>query len=144
MSKTKVYQQNHSTYICKYHIVWTTKWRKQIMKDKWVKEEMRRIIRVICKWKGFVIQSWHIGDEHIHLYLTIPPKYSISYVMSVLKGKTSKWIKKKTSKVGEGSIWSKGYFVSTIGLNEESIRRYIENQDRPKVKDVQVSMLQQA
>jgi putative transposase len=114
------------------------------MEEAWIKDEIIKILIKISKWKGFEIHSYHVGEEHIHLYITIPPRYSISYAMSVIKGKTSRWIKKKTNKMGEKSIWSKGYFVSTIGINEMAVRKYIENQDRPKVRDVQTSMLKQA
>lgn len=65
----------------------------------------------IAKWKGFRIYKWHIGDEHIHLYISIPPKYSVSYIMEMLKGKTSTWIKKKTKKFPKGPLWCRGYFV---------------------------------
>jgi len=98
------------------------------MAPKYIKQELKRIFKLICKWKGFTILSWHIGDEHIHLYVCIPPKHSVSYAISILKGKSSSWIKKKNRKIPKGSYWSRGYYVSTIGVSEIAIRKYIENQ----------------
>lgn len=83
---------------------------------------------MICRWKDFKPLGWHVGDEHVHLYLSIPPKYSIAYAICVLKSKSSAWIKKKTKKLPPGSLWARGYFVSTVGINEETVRRYIEKQ----------------
>ena len=88
------------------------------------------LIQTVCRWKGFIPMEWHIGDEHIHLYLVIPPKHSVSYAIQILKGKSSSWIKKKTKKLPKGSLWTRGYFVSTVGINEHQIRNYIKNQDR--------------
>ena len=128
----RLYQLNHCTYVCQYHLVWTTKYRGKVLADNYIKQEFRRIFKSICQWKGFQIHAWHIGDDHIHLYLTIPPKYSVAYALGIIKGKSSSWIKKKTRKFPTGSIWTRGYFASTIGINEFAIKKYIENQDRYK------------
>ena len=103
------------------------------MADKYIKAEMGRIFKQIAKWKGFIIQAWHIGDEHIHLVIDVPPKYSIAYVVSVIKGKSSSWIKKKTKKIPRGTFWAKGYFVSTVGVDENMIRNYVKNQEHHQV-----------
>lgn len=92
------------------------------MADKYIKAQLKHIFKLICKWKGFGMVQWHIGDEHIHLYAIIPPKYSVSYAVQVLKGKSSGWLKKKTRTIPKGSFWARGYFVSTIGINEDTIR----------------------
>ena len=104
------------------------------MADKNIKSELMRMFKLIAKWKKFAIYQWHIGDEHIHLYISIPPKYSVSYIMEILKGKTSTWIKKKIKKIPRGPYWCKGYFVSTVGINEMTIRKYLENQDKQKIE----------
>ena len=77
-----------------------------------------------------MIHVWHIGDEHIHLHICIPPKYSIAYIIQILKAKTSGWIKKKTKKFSKGVLWARGYFVSTVGAYEEAVKRYVQNQHR--------------
>ena len=129
----RLYQLDHCTYICQYHLVWTVKYRGKILSDKYIKQELKRNIRLICKWKHFVIKAWHIGDEHIHLYLIIPPKYSVSYAVGLIKAKSSAWLKKKNRKIPQGSFWCRGYFVSTIGINEIAIRTYIKNQDKKRL-----------
>ncbi|MCX6717306.1 MAG: IS200/IS605 family transposase, partial [Candidatus Taylorbacteria bacterium] len=89
MTNIRLYQLNHATYLCQYHIVWTTRYRGKILADKYIKLEMKRIFKLLSKWKGFQIISWHIGDEHIHLYISIPPKHSVSYAIAVHKKKSS-------------------------------------------------------
>ena len=130
----RLYQLNHCTYLCSYHIVWTPRYRGAVMSSMFIKTEFKRIFKAICRWKGFKIHAWHIGDEHIHLYITIPPKYSVSYALSIIKGKSSAWIKKKTKQFPPGSFWARGYFVATIGIQEEAIRRYIRNQSHHQIE----------
>lgn len=132
----KLYNLDHCTYTCQYHLVWCTKYRGKVLADNYIKQELKRTFKTIAKWKGFTLLSWHVGDEHIHLYVVIPPKYSISYTMQVIKGKSSNWLKKKCpNKLPAGSLWSRGYFASTVGTNEFQIRNYIANQNirRPEV-----------
>ena len=134
MSNGRLYQLNHCTYLCQYHLVWTSKYRGKVLADVFIKQELKRIFKVICKWKGFNILAWHVGDEHIHLFITIPPKYFVSYAVLILKGKSSAWIKKKTTQFPKGSFWARGYFVATIGINEYAIKKYIENQKHNQVE----------
>jgi putative transposase len=134
MANARLYQLSHCTYICKYHLVWTTKYRGKILADDYIKQEMKRIFKMIAKWKNMQIHAWHVGDEHIHLYITISPKYSVSYCVGILKGKSSAWIKKKTNKFPKGTLWTRGYFISTIGLNEMVVRKYIENQRKYQIE----------
>jgi len=124
-------------------MVWVVKYRDKVLADTYIKQEMKRIIKSVARWKGFVLLQWYVGDEHVHLYLIIPPKYSISYVACVLKSKTSGWIKKKTKKFPMGSLWCRGYFISTVGINEQQIRNYIKNQDCHRVDSSQLSLWKQ-
>lgn len=94
------------------------------------------MFKSIANWKNFKILAWHVGDEHVHLYIIIPPKYSLSYAVCILKSKSSAWIKKKTKKFPLGSLWCRGYYISTIGINEQQIKRYINNQTHHR-KDLQ-------
>ena len=139
MTNRRLYQLDHCTYHCDYHVVWIPKYRGKVMADTYIKQELMRLFKSICKWKGFVIRAWHVGDEHIHLVISIPPKHSVSYAIGVLKGKSSAWIKKKTKKLPKGTLWARGYFVSTVGLDEAMVRNYVENQqhhqvDQPKLE----------
>lgn len=128
MANRRIYQLSRCTYVCQYHIVWTPKYRGKVLEDKYIKQELKRIFKMICKWKGFPIHAWHIGDEHIHLFITIPPKYSVAYAMAIIKGKSSAWIKKKTKKFPKGTLWNRGYFATTVGVNELVVKKYVENQ----------------
>lgn len=130
----RLYQLDHSTYICQYHLVWASKYRGPVLSSNYIKAELKRIFKSIASWKGFRIISWHVGDEHIHLYVIIPPKYSVSYALQIFKGKSSSWIKKKTRQFPRGSLWCRGYFVSTLGINEHQVRNYIKNQDRNRIE----------
>ena len=132
--RTKCYKLDHCTYSCSYHIVWAPRYRGKVLVKPFLKQELKREFPQIARWKGLIIHAWHIGDEHIHLYLTIPPKYSASYIIQVLKGKTSNWLKKKTKQFPPGPLWARGYFVSTVGIQEAAIRRYIQDQSHHKVE----------
>ena len=136
-----LYQLEHCTYHCSYHIVWTPKYRGKVLADTFIKNELKRMFQQIANWKGLRIYAWHIGDEHIHLHISIPPKYSVSYTVQILKGKTSGWIKKKTKKFPKGVLWGRGYFVTTVGVNEFQVRRYVENQARHQVELTQLKLM---
>jgi len=138
MANARIYHTlSHSTYLCKYHVVFTPKYRGRVLADTYIKAELKRLFKQIAKWKGLTIHAWHVGDEHIHLYISIPPKHSVSYVMSILKGKSSAWLKKKTRKFPRGTLWARGYFVSTVGVNEITIQRYVTNQHKHQRELVQ-------
>ena len=128
MSNRRLYQLNHGTYDCQYHLVWVTKWRGKVLTEPYIKRELTSMFLKIARWKGCELRARHIGDEHIHLIISVPPKYSPAYIVQVLKGKSSGWIKKKTKKLPTGPLWARGYFVSTIGLDEHQVRNYVKNQ----------------
>lgn len=133
MPNGRLYQLSHCTYACQYHLVFASRYREKILADNYIKAELKRIFKSIAKWKNFKIHAWHIGDDHVHLYFTIPPKYSVAYAVAIIKGKSSVWIKKKTKKIPQGSLWNTGYYVSTAGLTEWAVKRYVENQSHQQV-----------
>ena len=139
--KTLLYQLKHCSYHCSYHIVWTTRYRGKVLADNYIKAELKRMFKQIANWKDLRIYAWHIGDEHIHLHISIPPKYSIAYIIQILKGKTSGWIKKKTRRFPSGMLWARGYFVSTVGINEYAVKNYIQNQRHHQVDIEQLKLL---
>ena len=139
--RTKCYQLDHCSYDCNFHIVWTPRYRGRVLADTFIKQELKREIKNIVQWKGLTVYAWHIGDEHIHLYLAIPPKYSAAYIIQVLKGKTSHWIKKKTKKFPRGPLWGRGYWVSTVGADEHAVKRYVQNQSHHQVTMEQKKLL---
>jgi len=133
MSSNRLYCLDHCLYRCEYHLVWIPKYRGKVLADKYIKQLLRNIFKQIAKWKDLKIYAWHIGDEHIHLFVSVPPKFSIAYVVGILKGKSSAWLKKKTKKIPPGSFWGRGYFVTTVGINEIAMRKYVENQQHHQV-----------
>ena len=123
----------HTKWLCKYHIVFTPKYRRKII-YKSIREDIREIIRDLCKWKGVEIIEGHMMPDHIHLLVSIPPKMSVSQFMGYLKGKSAMMIFDRHSnlkyKFGNRHFWATGYYVSTVGLNEKTIAKYIREQDK--------------
>ena len=130
---------SHTRYMCKYHIVFTPKYRRKIIYYK-LREDIQEIIKELCKWKGVEIIEGHMMADHVHLLLSIPPKYSISSFMGYLKGKSAMMIFERHSnlkyKFGNRHFWSEGYYVSTVGLNTATIQKYIRDQEKEdQIKD---------
>jgi putative transposase len=123
---------SHCFYDLKYHLVWTPKYRGKVLTSDKIKNELRRIFESICKWKHWEIIELSIQDDHIHCCLLLTPRDSVSYAMQILKRKSSAWMKKKIKRTHglyeRQSLWARGYFVSTIGLDENLIRRYVKHQ----------------
>ena len=125
---------NHSKYQIEYHIVWGTRYRRKYIKE-YTKQELRKYLyRATKKYPTLYIHSFNTNEDHVHLQIEIPPNLSIAAVVQRLKAESSAELKKKFKFIRDmyldGSIWSVGYFVSTVGLNEAMIKRYIANQGR--------------
>ena len=118
----------HTKWMCKYHIVFTPKYRRMLIYNQ-LRADIQKDIRDLCKWKGVEIIEGHMMPDHIHLLLSIPPKMSISSFMGYLKGKSAMMIFDKHSnlkyKFGNRNFWATGYYVSTVGLNEATITNNI-------------------
>ena len=132
----------HAVWECKYHIVWCPKYRFKIL-TKAVWKSVREIIRQLCEWKQIEILEGNVQEDHIHLVLSVPPKYSISEAVGFLKGKSAikifdMHLELKKRYWGR-HFWAKGYCVSTIGLDEERIREYVKWQ---REKDKRIDQLQ--
>ena len=123
----------HTKWMCKYHIVFTPKYRRKIIYYK-LRTDIRDIIKELCKWKGVEIIEGHMMADHIHLLVSIPPKMSVSSFMGYLKGKSAMMIFDRHSnlkyKFGNRHFWAEGYYVSTVGLNEKTIAKYIREQEK--------------
>ena len=129
----KLRRSSHAVYKTEYHIVWVTKYRNKIL-NKGVSEYLKIKLREIRKYHpDVIIQEIGIDKDHIHIYIVIPPKYAISKIVQKMKSSTSRGLKEKfdfLKKVywGTNSVWSVGYFVSTVGINEDVIRSYVKMQ----------------
>jgi len=124
---------SHSVYDLKYHLVWITKYRKKVLTGQ-VAEKVRELIREICKANDIEIIKGHVSKDHVHLFLSIPPHLSISNVVQMIKGKSSRKILsnfKDMQKMFWGRhFWARGYFVASSGnITDEVIMEYIEKQE---------------
>ncbi len=128
-SLNKYRRLSHVTYDCRYHLVWITKYRFKVIGDD-IKLALKWSIKHTCDSKDIKIIEGAVGEEHVHLYLNIPPKYSISDVMQWIKGKSSEKLLRTFEKLSKQywgrHLWARGYFVSTIGISDEIIKQYIQ------------------
>ena len=132
----------HAVWECKYHVVWCPKYRFRILTGE-AEKSLRAIIRQLCEWKQIEILAGNVQIDHVHLVLSFPPKYSIAEVIGFLKGKSAikifdRHLELKKRYWGR-HFWAKGYCVSTVGLNEEQIKKYViwqmnrdKNTEQPK------------
>ncbi len=122
---------SHTTWNCKYHIIFAPKYRRQIIYRK-LKKDIGEILRTLCARKQVEILAAEACPDHIHMLLKIPPKYSVSSIMGYLKGKSSLMIFDRHAnlkyKYGRRNFWCRGYFVDTVGKNEKRISDYVKNQ----------------
>lgn len=125
----KNYSLAHTKWMCKYHIVFTPKYRRKIIYNQY-RKSMREILKTLCKYKGVDIIEGHLMPDHVHMLVAIPPKI----IMGYLKGKSALMMFDKHAnlkyKFGNRKFWSEGYYVSTVGLNEATIKKYIQEQEK--------------
>jgi len=137
----KEYALAHTKWMCKYHIVFTPKYRRKIIYYQCksdirdiIKSDIRDIIKQLCAFKGVEIIEGHLMPDHVHILVSIPPKISVSSFMGYLKGKSALMIFDKHAnlkyKFGNRHFWAEGYYVSTVGLNEATIKKYIQDQEK--------------
>lgn len=130
-------------WMCKYHIVFTPKYRRKVIYNQ-LKADIRDILRQLCSYKGVEIIEGYLMPDHIHMLVSIPPKMSISSFMGYLKGKSALMIFDKHAnlkyKFGNRHFWSEGYYVSTVGLNEATIKKYIQDQEKYDIMQDKLSV----
>ena len=123
----------HMKWMCKYHIVFTPKYRRKMIYNQY-REDVREIIKQLCSYKGVEILGGNVMSDHVHILVSIPPKMSVSSFMGYLKGKSALMMFERHAnlkyKFGNRHFWSEGYYVSTVGLNEAVIKKYIQDQEK--------------
>ena len=133
----------HTQWNCKYHIVFAPKYRRQVIYGK-IKSDIGKMLRKLCEYKGVEIIEAEACKDHIHMLLSIPPKYSVSQIVGYLKGKSSLMIFEKYAnlkyKYGNRHFWCRGYYVDTVGRNKKVIEQYIRNQLREDNEYEQMSI----
>ena len=133
----------HTTWNCKYHIVFAPKYRRKVFFEE-KRLEIREILRKLCQWKGVEIIEGEVCPDHIHMLVSIPPKMSVSGFMGHLKGKSSLMIFQKYGNMKfayrNREFWCKGYYVDTVGKNTKAIKEYIADQLKRDQESDQLSM----
>ena len=121
----------HTKWMCKYHIVFTPKYRRKMIYNQY-REDVREIIKQLCSYKGVEILGGNVMSDHVHILVSIPPKMSVSSFMGYLKGKSALMIFDRHAnlkyKYGNRSFWCRGYYVDTAEKNTKKIAQYIQNQ----------------
>ena len=128
-------KQGHCVYYTRYHLIIATKYRRKILKDGFGEYLKSMIVGISKQAPEIEVIEVNTDSDHVHILLSIPPKMSISDVVKMVKAKTGLRMRKKFSfldKVywGQSGIWSRGYFVSTVGISESTVRKYIEMQGK--------------
>jgi len=133
----------HTTWNCKYHIVFAPKYRRQIIYGQ-IKADIGRILRQLCERKGVEIIEATACPDHIHMLVSIPPKISVSSFVGYLKGKSSLMIFDRHAnlkyKYRNRKFWCRGYYVDTVGRNRKIIQEYIKNQLQEDILEDQMTM----
>jgi len=133
----------HTRRRCQYHIVFSPKFRRLAIYNE-IKVDIGKILRQLCQQKGIEIIEAELCPDHIHMLISVPPKYSISNVMGYLKGKSSLMIFDRHAnlkyKYGNRHFWSRGYYVDTVGRNKKQIQEYIKNQLKEDEIEDQISL----
>ena len=133
----------HTKWNCKYHLVFAPKYRRQVIYGK-IKKDIGIMLRKLCEYKQVEIIEAEACKDHIHMLVSIPPKYSVSQIMGYLKGKSSLMIFEKYAnmkyKYGNRHFWCRGYYVDTVGRNKKAIEQYIRNQLQEDVSTEQLSL----
>ena len=134
---------NHSKWECKYHVVWIPKCRKQKL-FKELRRELGPVRRELARQKESEIVEGHLLVDHVHILISVPPKYAVCQVVGYLKGKSAIWVARtyggrKRNYTGQ-SFWARGYYVSTVGRDEATIRAYIQKQEEEDRRSDQLSL----
>lgn len=134
-SLMRIQNLSHSTYQHQYHIVWGTKYRRKILKPYVLKELKKVLYATVKKYPTLWIESMNTDEDHVHLQIEIPPNIAVSDAVGKLKSASSRHLRTtfkfiRDIYLDKDGIWSVGYFSSTVGLNEQNVRRYIEWQSR--------------
>lgn len=129
----KINNLSHSKWLCKYYIVFTPKYRRKIIYNQY-KVSIREILTQLCKYKGVEIIEGHLMPDYVHMLANIPPKYSVAQFVGYLKGKSALMIFDRHAnlkyKFGNRHFQAEGYHVSIVGLNEATIKKYIQEQEK--------------
>ena len=135
---------NHSRWECKYHVVFIPKYRKKAIFGR-IRSELGEIFRRLAEQKESRIEEGHLMPDHVHMMISIPPKYAVAQVVGYIKGKSAIHIARRYADVKRNFVgqrfWARGYFVSTVGRDEEVIREYIRHQEHEDGRRDQMELM---
>jgi len=135
---------NHSKWECKYHVVFIPKYRRKALFGQ-LRRHLGEVFRALAQQKESSVVEGHLMPDHVHMLLSIPPKYAVAHVVGFIKGKSAihiarTFLDRKRNFVGQ-HFWARGYFVSTVGRDEASIRRYIRDQEAEDKRVDQLNLI---
>ena len=135
---------SHTKWECKYHVVWIPKCRQKVLYGR-LRQHLGELLKNLAKQQGCQILEGHLRPDHIHIQISIPPKVSVSKVIGFIKGKSviaiaRTYVGRRKNFAGQ-SFWARGYYVSTVGADEESVRAYIQNQSEEDKRLDQLNLL---
>ena len=141
--KDDVQSLSHSKWPCKYHIVFAPKYRRQVIYGK-IKADIGKILRDLSERRGVEVIEGECCPDHIHMLVAIPPHMSVAQYVGYIKSKSSLMIFDRHAnlkyKFGNRHFWSEGYYVSTVGLNEATIKKYIQDQEKYDIMQDKLSV----
>ena len=122
-----------SVWECTYHVVCIPKYRRKVLFGQ-LRKELGKVIRTLARQKGCEVEEGHLQPDHVHMLISIPPKYSVAQIVGYIKGKSAIHIARVHFQRGRNFVgqhfWARGYFVSTVGRDEKAIREYIKHQEK--------------
>ena len=135
---------SHSKWECKYHVVFIPKYRRKALYGE-LRRHLGTALRTLAEQKESQIEEGHLMSDHVHMLISIPPKYAVAHVIGFIKGKSAihiarTFMDRKRNFVGQ-HFWARGYFVSTVGRDEATIRRYIREQESEDKRGDQLNLL---
>lgn len=134
---------SHSVFECKYHVVFIPKYRRKTLYGS-LRPHLGKVLCQLAQQKGCRVEEGHLMLDHVHMLLSIPPKYAVSQVVGYIKGKSAihlarTYAERKRNFAGQ-HFWARGYFVSTVGRDEEAIGQYMRNQEKEDLRLKQLVM----
>jgi putative transposase len=137
---------SHAVWDCKYHIVWIPKYRRKVLYGE-LRKHLGEVFRGLARQKESRVMEGHLMPDHVHMFISIPPKYAVAQVIGFIKGKSAIHIARtyggrKKNFVGE-HFWARGYYVSTAGKDEEVVREYIKKQEEEEERLEQLSIFKE-
>ena len=135
---------SHSTWDCKYHVVFIPKYRKKALFGE-LRKELGPVFRHLAEQKESKIEEGHVLPDHVHMLISIPPKFAVCQVVGFIKGKSAIYIARTFAGrvrnfVGQ-NFWARGYFASTVGRDEQMIRKYIQEQEKQDKRYDQIPLI---